>query len=69
MSKNKKSDPQKKVKVLKFIRDEGAYGFIEYEISEDLLSQEGKELDASQPDIFAIFINNLTKKCRDVFGI
>lgn len=54
------------VRVLRLIREDGAYGWVEYEVNESVL---GKPKDKSLPDIFAIFINTLIPKAKAMFGI
>lgn len=58
-----------KVKVMYLFKEEGGYGVQEIEISKSVLDKQGKVLDRSNPDIFAICLNNITKKCRDLFEI
>lgn len=54
-------------KVLRLIRDDiGAYGFEVYEVPVSAL---GKPVEKSLPDIFAICLNDLNKKARELFGI
>lgn len=65
----KKQEPGQLVKVIQLVREHGGYGYVEYEISLDLLKAHGKVLDKSEPDIYAIFVNQVTKKTRDIFGI
>ena len=66
---HKKADASPKVKVLTLVKEDGAYGFVEIEINEDVIKKQGKVTEMCQPDIFAVFMNNITKKCRDSFGI
>lgn len=66
MSKPVKSDLRK---VLMLVKEPGAYGYIEMEIEKDILDKHGKVLSACNPDVFAICINNITKKVRDIFEI
>lgn len=63
------SDKAKKVRVVRLVREGSGYGFVEFEMSEDFFQKNAKQLDACTPDIFAIFLNNLTKKCRELFEI
>jgi hypothetical protein len=58
-----------KVKVLYLYKEENGYGVKEIEISKSVLDKQGKELSKAEPDIFAICINNIVKKCREVFEI
>jgi len=69
VSKQAPQEEKKKVKLIRFVRDQGAYGLIEYEMSEEMLAKYCKEVNSSLPDIFGIFINNLTKKAREIFEI
>lgn len=55
--------------VLMPVKGEGAYGYIEIEITQADLDKYGKVKSACEPDIFAICINNITKKIRDIFEI
>lgn len=68
--------PNPTVKVFFFYKDESdhggfasAYGLIEIEISSDVLKKHGTIVSISEPDLFEIFMNNLMKKARDIFGI
>lgn len=64
---NQNNKKPKKVRVLSFVKDEtGGFGYEEFEIDESLL---GKPVEASLPDVFAIFKNNLISKSRELFGI
>lgn len=64
--KSGKSEPQK---LLMFNREDGAYGLTEIEIDKAVLLEHGKITDKTNPDIFAIFLTNLTKKARELFEI
>jgi hypothetical protein len=73
---SKIKDAGESVKVLFIFKDEGdhggfasAYGIHEIEINKDLLLKNGKIIYKSEPDIFEIFRNNLSKKAREIFGI
>ena len=62
-----KNPPSKLVKVLAFCQDDvGGYGYKQYELDESVL---GEPVESSLPDIFAIFVNNLISKSRELFGI
>ncbi|MGZ3796478.1 MAG: hypothetical protein ACXVB1_08940 [Pseudobdellovibrionaceae bacterium] len=64
------ADPKETQKVLAVFKEEGsAFGLIEYEIPTAILKKYGKVVDKTNPDIFAIFLNNATKKFRELFGI
>lgn len=56
-------------KVIAVFREEGAYGLMEIEIEKEVLLKHGKITWKSEADIFAIFITQLTKRARDLFGI
>jgi hypothetical protein len=56
-------------KVLTFVTDANAYGYVEIEITQDALDKYGKVVSKCEPDVFAICINNITKKVRDIFEI
>ncbi len=56
-------------KVLMFVKDENAYGYVEIEITQDALDKYGKIASKCQPDVFAICVNNVTKKVRELFEI
>lgn len=60
---------KKNVTVLSFFVKEGAYGIEEYEIPAEILKKHGKKVKSPEPDIFAIFVNNLTKRSRELLGI
>lgn len=60
---------KKTVKILKFNSGGGAYGLTEYEISEDALKKHGKKISETEPDIFAVFVNHLTRKSREILGL
>lgn len=57
------------VKAIVFFREEGAYGFKEYELQESLLDRYSEKPKIIQADVFAICASNLTKKAREIFGI
>lgn len=63
------------VKVLYFYEGDAggsfarAYGFREYEIPLEIIEKHGTLLEKPEPDLFAIFMHNLTKKARNIFGI
>lgn len=56
-------------KILTFFREEGAYGFQEVEIPSAILQEHGVVISKPSADVFAIFLNNITKKTREIFGI
>lgn len=62
----KKEEAKELIKVLRLIREADAYGWVEYEVPESAL---GEPISKSLPDIFAIFINTLIPKARQLFGI
>ena len=63
----KKPEQQsEKVKVIRvYPSPGGAFGFSICEVNESDL----KVLESPEPDIFAIFISQLTKACRELLGI
>ncbi len=65
---SKKQEPVELVKVLHFFRDGSGFGFVEVEIPKSTLTQ-GKTTYNTEPDVFAICINQLTKRVRDLFEI
>lgn len=70
----KEASPVETVKVMQVYRapDEGyasAFAYQEFEIPKAVFEKYAKKVDESNPDIFAIFMNVLTKKCRDILGI
>lgn len=65
----KSAEPTEMIKVLTLTVEEGAYCMTEYEIPQDVLKKHGKKLSRSEPDIFAILVNHMTKKAREVLGI
>lgn len=71
---SKEQKPVEMVKVLQVYRapDEGyasAFAYVEYEIPKAVFDKYAKKTEESNPDIFAIFMNVMTKKCRDILGI
>ena len=69
MAKNQKSEPPKLVRVVYPHKEEGWFCFSEYEIDEAVLLSEGKLLSKTNPDIFAIFKDQVMWKIRDIFGL
>lgn len=57
------------VKVIQLKREGSGYGFVEYEIPAEALEEHGKITHTSEPDIYAIFVNQLTKRSRELFEI
>lgn len=45
-----------------------AFGVVELELTEELLA-EATVISKSEPDVWPVFINNLTKKARELFGL
>ena len=56
-------------KLLMPVKGEGAYGYVEIEMSQADLDKYGRVISACEPDIFAVCVNNFTKKIRDMFDI
>lgn len=67
MSKDVKE--KKPAKVLMLIKKDAAFGFVEIELDAELIKKHGKITDGCEPDIFSIFMNNITKKARQLFDI
>lgn len=66
----KDQKPQETIRVLSVFKEEGsAFGLREYEIPVQVFQKNAKLVDQSNPDVFAIFLNNATKKFREMFGI
>jgi hypothetical protein len=68
MAKNK-SEPSKMVRVVFPHKEEGWYVFSEYEIDESVLKEQGTLISKTNPDIFAIFKDQLLWKVRDILGL
>lgn len=64
-----KQDEKKLKQVLVLTKSEGAYGLDVYEIDENIIEKHGKKVEKYEPDVFAIFANNITKASRGIFGI
>lgn len=63
---NKSQKPEsRKVKVIRLYQAEGAYGFMVHEVDEDAL---GEPIEKTEPDIWAIFNNQLSALTRHLFG-
>lgn len=56
------------VKVIKLTRSEGAYGFNVYEVPEAVFNQHAQVIDKVEPDVYAIFVNNIIDATRRLFG-
>lgn len=76
MSKNPKAQNQQTkaseevlVKVIYPHKEEGWFCFTEYEIPLSMLQNYGKVISKTNPDIFAIFKDQVTYKIRDLFGL
>jgi hypothetical protein len=50
-------------------KEEGWYVFSEYEIDESVLKEQGTLISKTNPDIFAIFKDQLLWKVRDILGL
>jgi hypothetical protein len=57
------------VKVLALTTEEGAYCLTEFEIPREAFLKHAVQVSRSEPDIFAVVVNNLTKKARELLGI
>ncbi len=57
------------VKVIKLCRSEGSYGYIVHEIPETILNEHSEIVDKCEPDIYAIFKNNIISLTRRLFGL
>lgn len=62
--KNQKQESAK-VKVIRLHKAEGAYGFSVHEVDESAL---GEPIEKTEPDIWAIFNNQLSALTRHLFG-
>lgn len=62
-------EKDKKVKVMYLFKEDGGYGLQEIEIQKSVLDKNGKVVDSALPDVFAVCVNNVIKKCRDIFEI
>ena len=69
MAKSKTIADAAPVKILVPFTEGPAFGFKEYMIEASDLEAHAKLIDKSEPDQFAIFLNQLTKKTREIFGI
>lgn len=62
-------------RVLMFVKDESgggyaqAFGVVELEIYTDVLLKHGTLIGKSEPDVWPVFLNNLTKKARELLGL
>lgn len=70
----KKMEPLKEhqsnlVKVIKPHREEGWFVFTEYEIDEEILETHGKVIHKTNPDIFAIFKDQLVNRILSIFEL
>ena len=57
-----------KVQVIRLIKGEGAYGLTIYELPESVLNQHATVVEKSEPDVYAIFVNNIINATRRLFG-
>ncbi len=57
------------VKVMLMNFEQGAYGLEVYELPLSLIKKNAKLSSKYEPDIFAIFINNMIHASRNIFGI
>ena len=65
----KEETPEVFIPVITFTCEEGAYCLTEYQLPEATLKKYGKKAFRSEPDIFGVFMNVLTKKAREILGI
>jgi hypothetical protein len=59
---------EKYIKVISLNRSEGAYGYTVHEISEKALYANSEVVEKCQPDVYAIFVNNIISLTRSLFG-
>lgn len=64
-----KDEAPKLVKVILPTKEQGWFSFIEIEIDEKVLLSNGKITIKSEPDIFAIFKDQVIVKMREIFKI
>jgi hypothetical protein len=57
-----------KVSLIRLVKGEGAYGYVVYEIAESVLKEHANQVEKSEPDVYAIFVNNLIGVTRRIFG-
>lgn len=62
-------ETEETVKVMITNRGHGAYGLEVYEIDKGVILKNARLVSKYEPDIFAIFINNMVHAARNVFGI
>lgn len=62
-------DTDEVVKVMLTNRGHGAYGLEVYDIPKNVLLKHATLSSKYEPDIFAIFINNMIHAARNIFGI
>lgn len=61
--------PPKLVKIMSFYKEANAYGIKELEIDQAILDKHAKVIDAPMADVFAVCVNAIIKKSRDIFEI
>lgn len=61
--------PEEKIKLLAFTKAEGWFVMEEYELPKSVIEKYGKLVSKTQPDIFAIFKEQVISKIRDFYGI
>jgi hypothetical protein len=69
MAKDQKTKKIEMVKIIHPHREEGWFVFTEYEIPLNILEEHGVVLSKTNPDIFAIFKDQVIWKIRDIFGL
>lgn len=57
-----------KVQVIKLTKTDGAYGLIVYELPSSVMQEHAQIVDKSEPDVYAIFVNNIIGATRRIFG-
>lgn len=69
MAAPKSRDKVDTVRVIRPFRKEGWFCYQEIEIPLDLLEKEGKVVEETEPDIFQIFADQVTRTTRRIFNI
>lgn len=57
-----------KVQVISLNSRQGAYGLTIYEIPGRIIDEHAQVVYKSEPDVYAIFVNNIISATRRIFG-
>lgn len=57
-----------KVQVIRLTKGEGAYGLTIYELPGSVINEHAEVVYKSEPDVYAIFVNNIISATRRIFG-